>query len=708
MNQMFKFNQHVQDAFSALTGLNIVIVDSTGNELTTVSGNCSFTELVYEKYGHKSYFAQFLQPLLAIKHTVLVDSPLGGKVIVSPIIPSGGNRYFIIAGYIVDAFTKKYLYTRVSQFFSETEQLTLALNNVTILDQQEIQYKFKQINEFSKIVTYKSRVLFEKKQGEEHLKLVNESLDCIIQGTVTVSSFIKSLQVSNMNIDIIGAAIETENDLFSVVSTTGKDGDKLYGHTFQIGEGFLGQALATNKPQFWRDISTDPRVNLFTRNGIEVQSLICTPFYVNNKVYGVLFGLSSDKMLYEHDIENFKIYATLLSTLSTMETLKEDQHNHLMKLSTFNEIFKVITSVEDIKRVLYILVDISINIVRGPFSCILFINEEDHNKVDIVSRGMSQIEINDYCQHVATRFLSAEALKKLNFNYTSSTTSWGTEVLEFPLFFNQKLYGVLCVGISDQTKSDSYRSFLASLAVAGGISIHLRLNNKSHMPDNKAITMLYYSLQHTNLEQFHLNEKVRKILLEYLVYTNRPLDDAMDKASQLISYRPEFLKEYISDQNILSILEGYWEAVERKVALNEKSDILALISHYVLHNENIESIRNLTHISESKRSSFIQFISQVNITESEIMISSENKSPINMEERSPKSKITEDLKLSKRELDVLDLVLKGYSNSDIANTLFISDHTVKNHMTKILQKLDCTDRSQAIAKVYQMGYSPNS
>jgi ATP/maltotriose-dependent transcriptional regulator MalT len=62
--------------------------------------------------------------------------------------------------------------------------------------------------------------------------------------------------------------------------------------------------------------------------------------------------------------------------------------------------------------------------------------------------------------------------------------------------------------------------------------------------------------------------------------------------------------------------------------------------------------------------------------------------------------------LSRREVEVLDLVLKGASNQEIAEHLSISYHTVKNHMTNILQKLGVSDRAQAIAKIYQMGYLP--
>jgi DNA-binding NarL/FixJ family response regulator len=59
--------------------------------------------------------------------------------------------------------------------------------------------------------------------------------------------------------------------------------------------------------------------------------------------------------------------------------------------------------------------------------------------------------------------------------------------------------------------------------------------------------------------------------------------------------------------------------------------------------------------------------------------------------------------LTTRELDVFRLITKGLSNAEIGRTLFISDATVKTHVTRLLQKLDLRDRAQAIVLAYQTG-----
>jgi len=61
------------------------------------------------------------------------------------------------------------------------------------------------------------------------------------------------------------------------------------------------------------------------------------------------------------------------------------------------------------------------------------------------------------------------------------------------------------------------------------------------------------------------------------------------------------------------------------------------------------------------------------------------------------------LKLTPREMEILDLLAKGASNKEIAQQLCIEEKTVKNHMSNIFAKLHVNDRTQALIVAIRQG-----
>ncbi|TAH49344.1 MAG: response regulator transcription factor [Chloroflexota bacterium] len=59
--------------------------------------------------------------------------------------------------------------------------------------------------------------------------------------------------------------------------------------------------------------------------------------------------------------------------------------------------------------------------------------------------------------------------------------------------------------------------------------------------------------------------------------------------------------------------------------------------------------------------------------------------------------------LTEREVEVLDLIARGFNNAEIAEKLFLSPKTVSNHISNIFNKLQVADRAQAIVRARQAG-----
>ncbi|MEN4013865.1 MAG: LuxR C-terminal-related transcriptional regulator, partial [Bellilinea sp.] len=59
--------------------------------------------------------------------------------------------------------------------------------------------------------------------------------------------------------------------------------------------------------------------------------------------------------------------------------------------------------------------------------------------------------------------------------------------------------------------------------------------------------------------------------------------------------------------------------------------------------------------------------------------------------------------LTARETEILDLMARGLNNAAIAKAAFISEQTVKNHITSIMRKLDVADRTQAVIEGVKLG-----
>jgi len=72
----------------------------------------------------------------------------------------------------------------------------------------------------------------------------------------------------------------------------------------------------------------------------------------------------------------------------------------------------------------------------------------------------------------------------------------------------------------------------------------------------------------------------------------------------------------------------------------------------------------------------------------------------------PDERKREDLHVTRRELEILELIAKGLSNREIAEKLFVSENTVRTHSSRVFDKLGARRRTQAVQLGKEFGILP--
>jgi DNA-binding CsgD family transcriptional regulator len=72
----------------------------------------------------------------------------------------------------------------------------------------------------------------------------------------------------------------------------------------------------------------------------------------------------------------------------------------------------------------------------------------------------------------------------------------------------------------------------------------------------------------------------------------------------------------------------------------------------------------------------------------------------------PDDRKREDLGLTRREFEILELIAQGMSNREIAGKLYVSENTVKTHSSRVLDKLGAKRRTQAVQLGKELGLLP--
>ncbi len=175
--------------------------------------------------------------------------------------------------------------------------------------------------------------------------------------------------------------------------------------------------------------------------------------------------------------------------------------------------------------------------------------------------------------------------------------------------------------------------------------------------------------------------------------------DGEEAISKVQQFKPDIVLLDINMPNINGI-----QTLRRLKDMDNTIKVIMLTFHedreYLFETINLGA--NGYVIKDAESESLIKAIRDVFNGESYIYptLATELVKEFNRREEKSKQK-TNANNLTKREYEVLTLIAEGFNNREIANHLFISEKTVKNHVSNIFKKINVSDRTQAAIYAYK-------
>jgi DNA-binding CsgD family transcriptional regulator/GAF domain-containing protein len=280
--------------------------------------------------------------------------------------------------------------------------------------------------------------------------------------------------------------------------------------------------------------------------------------------------------------------------------------------------------------------------------------------------------------------------------------------LTYPLIIDNELVGIIFSGSFRTKRFSTFQAEKTAQMIASVMTIHLqyektlalldlhlmRLSNLNDMSKVINVTSDVGELLHIigDLAQYLVSSKLVTIVIGNRYHHVENYLISKEQLDEYINYLEKccFDRKYKHKENLLLKLNktSFGFMIEAFFLLSEKvKGVLAV------HVEKEE------HLKEAEV--YLTTLLNFSLERIKKLVIGNNSEPVLSSEKESKELLE---CLTKREKEVLKQLIQGRSNREIANNLFISVHTVKNHISNIFQKLGVTDRSQLIAMVYKLNY----
>lgn len=695
--------QEIQNAYSLVTDLFIGIVDEKGDSFTPFS----FPQTV--EIGASTYIQDRLKEIIPnschFEDSLIYDFIPGLKMYIIPFRLPFQRTFFLVSGFFLEEGTKHEVLNFSGKTVQDTSLFPLVLQAKEYSEAAK-QKKLRQLENACKLIGQLWAAEHERMQYQKKMREMKETVHFLSDPQADVDSFLTHVQKRTDALDFIGFAVKSEANVFTVKYFHSGTDRSMIGQKFMLGEGFLGQAMAAEKFQIWTDIQEDPRTHFFKRFGLLPSSLFCAPVRLHGENKGLLFGGSFHRAHWEEFlVEEFKFLSSLFQSIYLISSLKNQINSQRIQWFTMNEILRLLTKTTDGEKLLSIFLDMSMYLMESPAACVVFRKNRLSEQISFLSRGMDETLRSVYQKDLESRFFTkpfhaAPFTKPEVYRFNDQ---W---FLEYPIICQEHFYGILSVAVDQPHPPQKSKECLITLANVCGISLAMAENGSEMNREHEFYHFLIDLEQYFRPDILHHKRKAKEIARKFCrsLDLNDLFQDMIQYAIDLINLDSAIIQKYFPNKKIQKYIEMYHYLLENPRDMKEEkipleSKIIFLAFQYEI---DPESVRQLT---DQLSQAFILFLEGLEEEEKDEMTPGKTDEGKGEDGNVPHG-FLQSVNLSRREFEVLDLVLKGASNQEIAEKLSISYHTVKNHMTNILQKLGVSDRAQAIAKIYKMGYLP--
>ncbi|MET3110877.1 DNA-binding CsgD family transcriptional regulator [Salinicoccus halitifaciens] len=692
--------EKVQMTFATQYGLTFFLTDEKGEVIASAEDdNLLSKTLLQQEDGLLPEIRMMLKHNKRLHKTLTYEIQSGLHMMASPVSTGKGTYHYLWAGILVEQgnHTEKLL----NQCGYDEDY------SIPILEAENKKDWLRVVDRLAQLAS----VCLRHEERNPMMEIFTDGWRDSIKGSKDpVTELFSRVIDGGGDIDFMGLAEQTGEDAYTITKIKGEGTDTLQDARFLAGEGFLGRTALSGERSYWEDIDGDRRSRILSSLDKKPKCLFTDPIERHDGSISVLFGGSCFKGKVTASMKNTaQMTATLVESSRLVSGLRRENSQQLSRLSSFIDICSLMASTPDPRRMVLILLDISINLVEGSFSSVI-IKDKRVDKGRLITRGTYDGDINQYVKDVMERTGHLSRFPEGEFSEPKiRVMPNGGKVIEAPLSYGSEMMGILSVGVTETGEREKQENlaFLQTLSIIGSVSLQLAGRSETGAEEEK-IEALQLAVAEFDEDIYRCSKESAELAALMATQLELPSDTAQSvvQACRLSYYSPAFILKMLPDGKVAAVMRTGNAILEKNSEPEMESAgtagyIYALCLVYT-RSHNIDEAMQLETMNPEVLDIFLSLIRTTHVSEAEIDLELDSAQG---DAQDIKSAVKAMENLSPREQEVLLLISEGKNNQEIAETLYISTHTVKNHITKIFNKLDVSDRVNAISKVYRNIYN---